>query len=286
MLARPSSRHRPSVIPQTLTRPKASARAASAGSSDRISEDPTRKASANGAEPLDVGAARDSRFGDHEIARGNQGGKPLGGGEVDLHVARGRRLLIPMRSAPSADRARAPRPRHAPRRARPCRAGGASPSPPPPPRREAPPGSPAPRRRREAGPRRPGRGSTMKSLARIGPRNSAPDRPQIVERPAEIGRVGEHADRVGRAAIGAGDGARRRLAGRIAPREGEPRFTSRMKRAPGRASAALRLRRVGCRREGSRPKPVEPRRHVGALARDDFGEDAAGLSHWSPRRTA
>src|SRR3712207_6375985 len=39
----------------------------------------------------------------------------------------------------------------------------------------------------------------------------------------------------------------------MAPPDGEPRFTSITKRAPGRASAALRLRRVG---SGSRPSPA------------------------------
>ena len=76
------------------------------------------------------------------------------------------------------------------------------------------------------------------------PAELAPDRPQILERPAEIGRVGEHADRVRRAAIGARE--RARVGARPdRPADGEPRFTSMMKRAPGRASAALRLRRVG-----------------------------------------
>ena len=70
-----------------------------------------------------------------------------------------------------------------------------------------------------------------------------------------------------------------RRAGRIAPAEGEALFTSMMKRAPGRASAARRLRRVGSRRAAIAAGAAEPRGDVGALARDDRAENAAGISH-------
>ena len=72
------------MIPQTLTRPKASARAASPGSSARISEEPTRKASAKGASRSTSARLRNARFGDDQGPRRHQRGKPLGRGEVDL----------------------------------------------------------------------------------------------------------------------------------------------------------------------------------------------------------
>ncbi len=108
----------------------------------------------------------------------------------------------------------------------------------------------------------------------------APHRPQIVERSAEIRRVGEHADRVRGAAIGA-------------------RERSRVGAGPDRSrrgGAALHLHDEACAGPGQRrleaspgrlglaAEPRQPDGDVDALAGDDLGEDA--LSHCSPRRTA
>jgi hypothetical protein len=126
----------------------------------------------------------------------------------------------------------------------------------------------------------------MKSLARIGPSNSAPHRAQIVERAAEIGRVGEHADRVG-------DAAHRRArarrvdadrADRAARRRGALDLHDEARAGPRQRRP--RLRRVGSADASTDTPSSRPRRL--ALARDDFGEDppsaTARLDESSSRR--
>ena len=214
-----------------------------------------------GREPVDVGAVADPQFGDQQPVRRHQRREPLGGRRDRPSSVFRSRLLMPIDRRAERDARGAPPPRHAPRPARPCRAAPPRRAPPAPRRRRAPRASTstasAPCSRASA----TWRGSTMKSLARIGPSNAARTAAQIVERAAEIRRVGEHADRIG----GAGISARLRAGsarGRIAPAEGEAFFTSMMKRAPGRASAARRLSAVGARARavGAARRAAPPRR--------------------------
>ena len=75
-----------SRTPHTLTRPKASARAACAGRDARISAVPTRKASANGASRSTSARSAMPDSGDDQAIARHQRREPLGGREVDVEV--------------------------------------------------------------------------------------------------------------------------------------------------------------------------------------------------------
>ena len=221
---------------------------------------------------------------------GHERRQPLGDGEVGRQ-----RLQVAIVDADDRraerQRARAVRLRHGPRRSRPCRAARASAMH----RARAAASSStdsitstasAPAARASA----TWRGSTMKSLARIGPSNSARAGRRSSSEPPKSGAVGQHADRIGDRRIGAPPPASTLTALRWP--DGEARFTSMMKRAPGRASAARRLRRVGsgveARDRASRSATSRRLRatisaeDASAMARLDIGARAPR----PPRRTA
>jgi hypothetical protein len=105
----------------------------------------------------------------------------------------------------------------------------------------------------------------------------APDRRQVVERAAEEGPVGEHADRVGDAGISSRlrrrIGARPDRAGR---RRGLLHLHDEARAGPGQRR---RQAEPGRLRPGQGVGAAQPRRDVDPLARDDLAEDAAGISH-------
>ena len=109
-------------------------------------------------------------------------------------------------------------------------------------------------------------------LRKDGPGERGADRAQIVERAAEIGRVGEHADRVGGAGISA------RLGGGIGRGQGPGRGRSLLhlhdeaRAAPGEGRAQAELGRRRLRAQIGEADSGEPGRHVRPLARDDLAE--------------
>jgi hypothetical protein len=108
-----------------------------------------------------------------------------------------------------------------------------------------------------------------------------PYRCKIVVGPAEIRAVDQHADRVGRAAIGTRDRGRvGALAKRAFARRDPLHFHDEPRSRAGKRSLEALLRRHGFRTQRLERDAFEPRRHVVPLAGDDLAQDAFDLSHW------
>ena len=205
-VARSTSRSR--RTPQTLTRPKASARAAWAGRCARISAVPIEHRVGQRRQPIDIGAALDARFRNEQAIARNQRRKPLGHGEIDLE-----RAQVAIVDAEDR-RAEGERPPHL---AFVMRLDQSVHAEPPGHRQDLGRLGIVEQRQDDengVGAVEPGFGN----LARVDDEvlgedravEDPPHRAQILERAAEIGAVGEDADRVRGAGIGAPPGRRAR----------------------------------------------------------------------------
>ena len=205
-------------------------------------------------QPLDIGARRDARFRDDYAVRRDEAGQPFRDREIDGQIAEALFLGLDQHIHAKRVRRRQHRPRlvvvqhreHGEHRIRAI----------------------SPRLRDLAG-------IDHEILGEDRSAEHCPHRRQIRQRAAEKGPVGEHADRLRGAPIGArllrriDAGPDRALGGRSLLHLHDE----------ARARAGERRAQAAGGRHRARRTAREPRRDLDALARDDFSENAARFSH-------